>query len=101
LFFDLNTLNYNVRYNFEKSKGWETSVGIGGMWQSNTNRGEEFMIPAYHLFDAGGFVFTQKTFFDKLTLAGGIRFDNRYMNSKNFTSMKMKIPFPVQTPMRS
>ncbi|MGJ1446023.1 TonB-dependent receptor [Sphingobacterium spiritivorum] len=82
LFFDLNTLNYNVRYNFEKSNDWETSVGIGGMWQSNTNKGEEFMIPAYYLFDAGGFVFTQKTFFDRLTLAGGIRFDNRYMNSQ-------------------
>lgn len=40
------------------------------------------MIPAYYLFDAGGFVFTQKTFFDRLTLAGGIRFDNRYMNSQ-------------------
>ncbi|BBQ06697.1 MULTISPECIES: TonB-dependent receptor [Bacteroidota] len=81
LFFDLNTLNYNVRYNFEKSRGWETSVGIGGMWQSNTNRGEEFLIPAYNLFDAGAFLFTQKTF-GKLTLAGGLRFDNRSMNSK-------------------
>lgn len=82
LFFDLNTLNYNVRYNFEKSKGWETSIGIGGMWQSNTNRGEEFMIPAYRLFDVGAFVFTQRTFLDKFTLAGGIRYDNRYMNSE-------------------
>ncbi|MCZ2281923.1 MAG: carboxypeptidase-like regulatory domain-containing protein, partial [Bacteroidales bacterium] len=81
LFFDLNTFNYNIRYNLEKIKGWETSVGIGGMQQSNTNKGLEFLIPAYNLFDVGAFVFTQKTF-DKLTIAGGLRFDNRNMNSK-------------------
>lgn len=39
------------------------------------------LIPAYNLFDAGAFLFTQKTF-GKLTLAGGLRFDNRSMNSK-------------------
>lgn len=81
LYFDLNTLNYNMRYNFQNLRGWETSVGIGGMWQSNSNKGEEFIIPAYHLFDAGAFIFTQRTF-NKFTIAGGLRVDNRYMNSK-------------------
>jgi len=81
LFFDLNTFNYNIRYNLEKMNGWETSAGIGGMQQSNTNKGSEFLIPAYNLFDAGAFVFTQKII-NKLTIAGGLRFDNRYMNSK-------------------
>lgn len=81
LYFFLNTFNYNARYNFEKTNGWETSLGIGGMQQSNTNKGLEFLIPDYSLFDAGLFVFTQKTF-DKLSLAGGIRFDNRNMNTK-------------------
>lgn len=81
LFFDLNTFNYSVRYNFEKNNGWETSVGIGGMQQSNSNKGLEFLIPAYNFLDAGAFVSTQKTF-DKLTLAGGLRFDNRFVNSK-------------------
>jgi iron complex outermembrane receptor protein len=81
LYFYLNTFNYNIRYNFEKTKGWETSIGIGGMQQSNTNKGLEFLIPNYHLFDAGIFVFTQKNF-NKLTFAGGFRFDNRNMNTK-------------------
>lgn len=81
LYFYLNTFNYNARYNFEKVRGWETSIGIGGMQQSNTNKGLEFLIPNYNLFDAGIFVFTQKTF-NKLTIAGGIRFDNRSMNAK-------------------
>lgn len=82
LFFDLHTINYNLGYNFERTKGWETSLGISGMQQSNANKGEEFLIPAYNLFDIGGFVHTQKRFNDKLTLAGGLRFDNRLMNSK-------------------
>jgi iron complex outermembrane receptor protein len=81
LYFYLNTFNYNIIYNFEKTKGWETSIGIGGMQQSNTNKGLEFLIPNYHLFDAGIFVFTQKNF-NKLTFAGGFRFDNRNMNTK-------------------
>ncbi len=80
LFFDLRTFNYNIRYNFERIHGWETSVGAGGMYQSNANKGEEFLIPAYHLFDAGVFVFTQRKF-GKINLAGGLRFDNRNMNS--------------------
>ena len=79
LFFDLTTFNYNARYNFETLHGWETAVGVGGMWQTNVNGGLAFLIPAYRLFDIGGFVFTQKTFAKKLTIAGGLRFDNRNM----------------------
>jgi iron complex outermembrane recepter protein len=82
LHFDLNTFNYNLRYNLAAQNGWETSVGLGGMYQDNTNRGLEFLIPAYNLMDAGAFIFTQKTFNEKLILAGGLRFDNRKMNSK-------------------
>lgn len=80
LYFDLNTYNYNLRYNFAEKKGWETSVGVSGMQQSNLNKGLEFLIPEYNLFDAGGFLFTQKTF-KKLTLAGGLRFDNRHIKT--------------------
>lgn len=96
LFFDLHTINYNLRYNFERSKGWETSVGISGMQQSNANKGEEFLIPAYNLFDIGGFVHTQKRFNDKLTLAGGLRFDNRLMNSKELVLDSNGEPTTVQ-----
>lgn len=76
LYLALNTLNYNARYNIEKIKGWETSVGIGGIAQFNKNMGEEFLIPDYQLFDIGAFVFTQKSF-NGFTLAGGLRFENQ------------------------
>ncbi|MFZ4545087.1 MAG: TonB-dependent receptor [Saprospiraceae bacterium] len=81
LYFDLNTVNYNARYNLFERNLWETSFGISGMLQNNSNKGAEFLIPAYNLFDVGVFAFTQKTFFNKLTLAGGIRADNRFVSS--------------------
>lgn len=82
LFFDLNTFNYNIRYNLKESKNWETSFGIGGMQQSNTNKGLEALIPDYNFFDIGAFVFTQKKFNKNLTIAGGLRFDNRNVASR-------------------
>lgn len=82
LFFDLNTFNYNIRYNLKESKNWETSFGIGGMQQSNTNKGLEALIPDYSFFDAGIFGFTQKKFNQNLTVAAGVRLDNRNVNSK-------------------
>lgn len=81
LYFALNTFTYNLRYNFEKLKGWETTIGFGGMQQSNKNKGLEFLIPAYQFLDAGAFLFSQKSF-KKLTLAGGIRWENRWMTAK-------------------
>ncbi len=82
LFFDLNTLNYNIRYNLNASKNWETSFGIGGMQQSNTNKGLETLIPDYQFFDIGGFIYSQKKMNENLTIAGGLRYDNRNVNSK-------------------
>ena len=82
LFFDLNTFNYNVRYNLKESNNWETSFGVGGMQQSNANRGLEALVPDYDFFDVGAFVFTQKKINKNLTFAGGVRFDNRHVNSK-------------------
>ncbi len=83
LYFDLNTFNYNIQYHFSEYKSWKTSIGVNGMQQSNKNKGEEVLIPEYSLFDIGAFLFTQKRI-DKLTLSGGLRFDNRSLSSKPF-----------------
>ncbi len=95
LFFDLNTFNYNARYNLEETKGWETSVGISGMKQITANKGLEFLIPEYNLFDIGGFVFTQKTF-KKLNVAGGLRFDSRSINTKELILDSFGVPVYIQ-----
>ncbi|MEO5685597.1 MAG: TonB-dependent receptor [Chitinophagaceae bacterium] len=81
LFFDLGTVNYNLQYHFAEKHNWRTTIGVNGMQQTNKNKGIEFLIPEYSLFDIGGFVYTQKRI-EKLTLSGGIRFDNRSIDSK-------------------
>jgi iron complex outermembrane recepter protein len=96
LFFDLTTFNYNVRFNIEEKNGWETSFGIGGMQQNNKNKGLEFIIPAYNLWDAGAFMFTQKMINNKWTVAGGVRFDNRKINAKQLILDCVGVPTLIQ-----
>lgn len=81
LFFDLGTVNYNLQYHLAEQKNVRTTIGVNGMLQTNKNKGAEQLIPEYSLFDIGGFVYTRKTM-DKLTLSGGLRFDNRSIDSK-------------------
>lgn len=81
LYFDLKTFNYNTAYHFNDHNGWTTVIGIGGMAQENENKGIEVLIPEYRLFDIGGYIYTQKTI-QKVTMSGGVRYDNRVLNSK-------------------
>ncbi|MCF6404075.1 TonB-dependent receptor [Chitinophaga filiformis] len=81
LLLKLNTFNYGLKYYLPEMNGWQTTIGVNGMQQKNNIGGEEFLIPSYDLFDAGVFAVTSKTF-DKLTVSGGLRFDNRHMNIK-------------------
>lgn len=81
LYFDLKTINYNVQFHFAEKNNWKTTIGANGMRQTNANKGAEVLIPAYSLFDLGGFVYTQKRM-NKLTISGGGRFDNRSITSK-------------------
>lgn len=83
LSFDLKTLNYNAAYHLPDKNGWTTSIGIGGMQQANQNKGIEVLIPEYSLFDIGGYIYTQKTA-GKATFSGGLRLDNRALDSKQF-----------------
>jgi iron complex outermembrane receptor protein len=82
LYLKLRTFNYGVKYFLPEMHGWQTTVGVNGMQQQNTILGEEFLIPAYDLFDIGGFAITRKTF-NKLTLSGGLRVDNRSLHTKS------------------
>jgi iron complex outermembrane receptor protein len=81
LFFDLNTTIYNLHWVLPEINKWRTTIGFNGMRQHNENRGKEEIIPDYSFNDAGLFIYFQG-FFNKYTLSGGLRFDNRYINSK-------------------
>ena len=79
----LNTYSYDVKYFLPELGDWNITAGINGMYQDNTvTNGTEFVIPSYHQFDIGPFLLAKKSF-DKLDVAGGIRFDSRAFN--NFT----------------
>ncbi len=96
LYFDLSTFNYSARYNIEDIRGWELAFGASGMQQKNVNRGLEFLIPDYSLFDIGGFVFAEKHFDKKLTLATGFRFDNRHIQGQQLILDSLERPTQVQ-----
>jgi iron complex outermembrane recepter protein len=76
LYFQLHTINYNFIYQLPEIKGFNFSTGINGMYQSSLNKGTEFLVPEYRLFDVGAFIVGKKSF-GKLDISGGIRVDNR------------------------
>ncbi|RDC65988.1 TonB-dependent receptor [Adhaeribacter pallidiroseus] len=80
LFFDLQTISYDAKYFLPEVNGWETTFGLNGMQQQNKNKGVEFLIPEYHLQDAGVFGFTKKTV-GHLNVSGGLRFDQRWLTA--------------------
>jgi iron complex outermembrane receptor protein len=81
LYFDLNTITYNAHWVLPEWHNWYATVGFNGLYQQNENRGKEAIIPDYHFNDAGAFVYVRGQF-SKYTLSGGLRFDNRSINSK-------------------
>ncbi|MHB1688673.1 MAG: TonB-dependent receptor [Ignavibacteriaceae bacterium] len=79
IYYFLNTFNYDVRYTLPEKNQLEFSFGANGMQQASQNKGLLFLVPEYQLFDVGVFAIGKKTF-DKLSIAGGLRFDNRSLH---------------------
>lgn len=82
LYFQLHTVNYDVRYSLPELAGYKIVVGANGMYQRSLNKGSEFLIPEYNLFDIGTFVLASRNF-GKLDVSGGIRFDHRHNHGKS------------------
>ncbi len=80
LYFLLNTLNYDIRYNLPEKNHYSVSFGVNGMQQSSQNKGTEYLIPAYNLFDVGVFAIARKSM-GKLDISGGLRFDSRTVDA--------------------
>ncbi len=78
--FMLHTVNYDLKYRLPLSNNINIAAGAGGMWQRSLNKGDEFLIPAYQLFDIGVFA-TVSYGLDRLKLSGGVRADNRHLHS--------------------
>ncbi len=82
LYFQLHTINYDVRYSFPAIAGYKFVAGVNGMYQKSLNKGSEFLIPEYNLFDAGGFFLASRNF-GKLDVSGGVRYDRRSTHGKS------------------
>ncbi|OFY86505.1 MAG: TonB-dependent receptor [Bacteroidetes bacterium RIFCSPLOWO2_12_FULL_35_15] len=82
LFFLLNTINYDLRYILPEKNNLSISFGANGMGQTSQNKGVEFLIPEYNLFDLGVF-FTAKKTIEKLDISGGLRYDRRNEKGKD------------------
>ena len=82
LYFLLNTVNYDFKYILPENNGWKFTSGVNGMWQNSQNKGTEFLVPEYELFDFGAFAILNKKI-GKLDLSGGIRFDTRSETGKS------------------
>lgn len=86
LYLILNSFTYDAKYNFAEKNGWGVTAGVNGMYQNNNaEKGTDFIIPSYHQFDFGPFIFIKKTIVD-LEIAGGLRYDVRsFTNKELFT----------------
>lgn len=76
LYFLLKTLTYDFKYNPKEVGGFAFTGGINGMFQNSENKGSEYLIPEYSLFDAGTFVLVKKNY-NAVDLSGGFRYDKR------------------------
>ena len=77
----LKTFNYNVKYYLPKFGKFESILGAQGMYQTNVNSGEEYLIPDAITKDFG-FFGTINYEWKKNTIQAGIRFDNRNITSE-------------------
>ncbi|MGA3013451.1 MAG: TonB-dependent receptor [Bacteroidales bacterium] len=76
----LNTITYDLKYYLPELKGWEITPGVNGMYQINSNKGTEFIIPDYQQFDFGLFLLVKKSF-DKIDISAGARYDMRFFSN--------------------
>ena len=78
----LKTFNYDIKYHLPTFGKLETIVGVQGMNQTNTNYGEEQLIPDATTNDFGVLAVSH-IHFESADLQLGIRYDNRTINVLN------------------
>lgn len=87
LFLKLHTLNYNIHYVTRRLGVCQVTAGVNGMYQKSVNKGNEYLVPDYSLFDFGVFATTSLTL-GRWALNGGLRFDNRHMSGRELEEDK-------------
>ncbi|MFZ4520369.1 MAG: TonB-dependent receptor [Bacteroidales bacterium] len=91
LFMHLDTWTYDVKYTHLFSSNLELVCGFGGITQINTNKGSEYLIPAYRMQDLGGFIYLKKSW-EKWTLNAGFREDVRWVTGESLFLDALGLP---------
>jgi len=78
----LNSYTYDLKYYFPNSGTWEPAIGIQGMYQRNTNSGDEFLIPDYTSNGIGAFAYLKRNF-QKGAINLGLRYDYKNVDGNN------------------
>ena len=76
----LHTVTYDLRYLTHEYDGWRWTAGANGMYQQSKNKGDEYLIPDYRLFDLGLYATVSKSL-GRWTVNGGLRYDHRHLRS--------------------
>jgi iron complex outermembrane recepter protein len=78
----LNSFTYDVKYSFANSGVWEPTIGIQGMYQTNKNSGEEFLVPDYNSNNIGAFAYLKRNFKNG-AINAGLRYDYKKIEGKD------------------
>ena len=98
LYLKMQTATYDLKFYLPEKKGWESTIGINGMYQVNScDAGTEFVIPNYTLFDFAPFLFIKKEI-KKFDIAFGTRYDTRsFRNTALYTTKNPTTGFENKT----
>jgi iron complex outermembrane receptor protein len=98
LYLNMQTASYDLKFYLPEKKGWESTIGINGMYQfNNSDAGTEFVIPNYTLFDFAPFVYIKKEI-KKLDIAFGARYDTRAFQSTSlYTTINPATGFQIKS----
>ena len=98
LYLNMRTATYDAKFYLPEKSGWESTIGINGMYQVNdVTKGTEFVIPNYTLFDFAPFIYIKKEI-KKIDIAAGVRYDTRsFKNNALFTTTNPNTGFEKAT----
>ena len=79
----LQTINYDLKYNLPKRGNLDLILGLQGMHQTNSNFGEEKLIPNAMINDLG-ILGTAHYHLQKVDFQAGLRYDHRLLDAEAY-----------------
>lgn len=76
----LKSYTYDVKYALSSNVVWQPTFGIQGMYQTNKNKDNVFLIPDYESNNVGVFAYLKRNF-ENGALNAGVRYDYKKINA--------------------